>query len=129
MCTQLRIGSYPPGYIRKPAIWLRVMRRLRSAVASAQCDQSLRCQRKKSSGPLLPNKHPVNTDQTGQMHRLIRIHHECEGGIEKSVLRITFLHHEACRLMTNGDSKKWIFLFHPHTNNGFFFVLTTVFFI
>ena len=32
-----------------------------------------------------------------------RIHHECEGGIENSVLRITVCHHEACRVMTNGD--------------------------
>ena len=48
---------------------------------------------------------------------IIRIHHECEGGIEKSVLRNTNLHHKACRVMTNGDREGWIFLFHPHTNN------------
>ena len=46
----------------------------------------------------------------------IRIHHECEGGIEKSVGRITDLHHEAC--------EGQIFLSHPKTNNGFFFMLT-----
>ena len=34
---------------------------------------------------------------------IIRICHECESGIEKSVLRITDWHHEACRVMTNGD--------------------------
>ena len=50
----------------------------------------------------------------------IRIHHEYEGGIEKSVLRITDWHQEACRVMTNGDHKGQIFLSHPHTNNGFF---------
>ena len=33
----------------------------------------------------------------------IRNHHECEGGIEKSIQRITLWHHEACRVMTNGD--------------------------
>ena len=33
----------------------------------------------------------------------IRIHHKCEGGIEKSVLKITNWHYEACRVMTNGD--------------------------
>ena len=33
----------------------------------------------------------------------IRIHNECEGRIEKSVPRITIWHHEACRVMTNGD--------------------------
>ena len=54
----------------------------------------------------------------------IRINHECEGGIEKSVLRITVWHHEACRVMTNSDQEGWIFLSHPHTNNGFFFFLT-----
>ena len=54
-------------------------------------------------------------------HKLaIRIYHECEGGIEKSVPRITDWHHEACRVMTIDDHKGWIFLSHPHTNNGFF---------
>ena len=46
----------------------------------------------------------------------IRIYHECEGRIEKSVTR-----------MTNGDPKGQFFLFYPHTNNGFFFLLTTDF--
>ena len=57
----------------------------------------------------------------------MRIYHECEGRIELSVPRITVWHHEACRVMTNGDPEGRIFLFHPHTNNGFFFLLTTVF--
>ena len=39
----------------------------------------------------------------------IRIHHECESGIEKSVPRITDWHHEACRVMSNGDHEGWIF--------------------
>ena len=55
----------------------------------------------------------------------IRIHHECEGGIEKSVLRITDWHHEACQVMTNADREGQIFLSHPHTNNRLFFLLTT----
>ena len=29
--------------------------------------------------------------------------------------------------MTNGDPEGWIFLSYPHTNNGLFFLLTTVF--
>ena len=37
--------------------------------------------------------------------------------------RITVWHHEACRVMTNGDPEGWIFLSHPYTNNGFFFLL------
>ena len=49
----------------------------------------------------------------------------CEGGIEKSVFRITDWNHEACRAMTNGDHEGQIFLSHPHRNNGFFFLLTT----
>ena len=55
---------------------------------------------------------------------IIRIHHECEGSIEKSVSRITNWHHEACRVMINGDREGRIFLSHPHMNNGFFFLLT-----
>ena len=34
---------------------------------------------------------------------IIRIYHECAGGIEKYVPRITVWHHEACRVTTNGD--------------------------
>ena len=34
---------------------------------------------------------------------LIRIYNEYEGKIEKSVSRIIVWHHEACRVMTNGD--------------------------
>ena len=47
------------------------------------------------------------------LHELIRytsIYHECEDRIEKSVLRITVWHHEACRVMTNGDAEGQIFL-------------------
>ena len=33
----------------------------------------------------------------------IKIYHKCEGRIEKSVPRIAIWHHEACRLMANGD--------------------------
>ena len=55
----------------------------------------------------------------------ITMYHECEGGIEKSVPRITDLHHETCLVMTIGDLEGRIFLFHPHMNNGFFFLLTT----
>ena len=53
----------------------------------------------------------------------IRIYHEYENGIEKSVPRITVWHHEACRVITNNDPEGRIFLFHSHTNNGCFFLL------
>ena len=56
-----------------------------------------------------------------------RIYHECEGRIEKSVPRIAVWHHEASRMMTNGDSEGGIFLSDHHTNNGLFFLLTTVY--
>ena len=49
--------------------------------------------------------------------------------IEKSITRIAVWHHEACRVMTNGDPGGQIFISYPHTNNGFFFLLTTVLFI
>ena len=35
----------------------------------------------------------------------IRTYHECGVRIEKSVPRIAVWHHEACRVMTNGDPK------------------------
>ena len=39
----------------------------------------------------------------------ISISHECEGGIEKTVSRIIYWHHEACRVMTNVDPEGHIF--------------------
>ena len=56
----------------------------------------------------------------------IRRYHECEGRIEKSVPRIAVWHHVAFRVMTNVDLEGRIFLSYPHTNNGFFFLLTTL---
>ena len=50
-----------------------------------------------------------------------RIYGEC--GIEKSVLRITDWHQEACQVMTNCERKGRIILSNPHMNNGFFFLL------
>ena len=40
---------------------------------------------------------------------IIRIYHESEGRIEKSLPRIAVWHHEACRVMTNGDPKGLIY--------------------
>ena len=62
-----------------------------------------------------------------QIHKNnIRIYHEFGGKIEKSVPGNALWHHEACRVMTNGDPEGRIFLSYPHMNNGFFFLLTTV---
>ena len=44
------------------------------------------------------------------IEEIIRIHHECEGRIEKSAPRMTVWHHEACRVMTNSDPEGQIFL-------------------
>ena len=53
------------------------------------------------------------TDELG-ICNTIRIYHECEGGIEKSVQRISIWLNGACRLMTNGDREGRIFLSHHH---------------
>ena len=52
----------------------------------------------------------------GPVSSIIRIHHECEGGIEISVPMITDWHHEACRVMANGDREVRNFLFHLHVH-------------
>ena len=48
------------------------------------------------------------------------MNHDCEGGIEKSVTRITVWHHEDCQLMTNGVLEGQIFLSNPDKNNVFY---------
>ena len=53
----------------------------------------------------------------GAMVGIIRIYHECEGRIEKSVLRIIDWHYEACQMMTIGDQEGQVFLSHHHTIN------------
>ena len=50
---------------------------------------------------------------------IIRIYHECEGRIEKSVPKINNWHLKACRVMTNGDRGGRIFLSHPHNHDRF----------
>ena len=73
------------------------------------------------SAPLLFTNHRIQVF-SGEAH--IRIYHECEVGIEQFILRITDWHHEAYQVMTNRDCEGRIFLSHPHTNNGFFFLFT-----
>ena len=64
----------------------------------------------------------VQSNVSGRLAFLLNIrnYYECEGRIEKSVPRIAVWHHEACRVMTNGDPEGRIFLSHPHTNIGLF---------
>ena len=61
--------------------------------------------------------------------KTIRIHHECEGGIEKPIPAIIVWHKEACQVMTNGDREGHIFLSHPHTKNKILFLLTSSYLI
>ena len=49
------------------------------------------------------HKHRIRISDIFIAGKNIRIYHECEDGIEKSVPRITDWHHEACRVMTNDD--------------------------
>ena len=57
--------------------------------------------------------------------KIIRIYHECEGGIEKNRPKDHWL---ASRGLPS-DDKRWSqgtdFLSHPKTNNEVFFLLTT----
>ena len=48
-------------------------RRLRSAWASAQSDQRLRCPHEEALGAWLYLEHTAKTDQTGQMPKLIGV--------------------------------------------------------
>ena len=64
------------------------------------------------------------TLQMSHVSNIIRIYQECEGGIEKSVPRITIWHHEACQAFTNGETEGQIFLSHSHTNSVFIFLLS-----
>ena len=45
----------------------------------------------------------------GHLRWTIRIYHKCEDRIEKSFPRIAVWHHEACRVMANGDPEGRIF--------------------
>ena len=46
----------------KPTMWLCAQRRLRSAWASAQSDQSLRCPHEETLGPKLPIERSEDSD-------------------------------------------------------------------
>ena len=64
------------------------------------------------SKPIVSN-HKEELISAQRVESSIRIYHECEGWIEKSVPRIAVWHQEACRLMTNGDPEGRIFLSYP----------------
>ena len=55
----------------KPTNGLCVQRRLGSAWASAQSDQSLRCLHEETLGPQLPIERTAKSDETGRMPRTI----------------------------------------------------------
>ena len=69
--------------------------------------------------------HRIICTSDGVWHGVhIRIYHECEGRIEKSVPRIDVWHHEWWQTVIHEGQ---IFLSYHHTNNDSFFLLTTVF--
>ena len=89
---------------------------------------------------MIPNNIRIYDECEGRIEksvpRIAAWHHEAcrvmtdgdlDGRIEKSVQRIAAWHHEACRVMTDGDLEGRIFLSYPHTHHRLFFVLTTVF--
>ena len=47
----------------------------------------------------------IRTDRIGKIKITIRILHECQVWIDKSVPRVTFWHHEARRVMPNCDPR------------------------
>ena len=55
----------------------------------------------------------------------IRIHHKCEGGIEKICPKINDWQHKACQVMTNYDCEEWIFLFYSTLTRKMDYVLLT----
>ena len=57
--------------LTKPTKWLCAQRRLRSALVSAQSDQSLLCAQSVAKGPSFLYADSEDSDQTGQMPRLI----------------------------------------------------------
>ena len=77
------------------------------------------------SGDQIPFNYLFQECEWNRHTQKIRIYHECEGRIEQSVPRIAVWHHEACRVMTNGDPEGRILLSYPHTNNGFVSLLTS----
>ena len=54
----------------KPTMWLCAQRRLRSAWASAQSDQSSLCAQWVAKGPSFLHADSEDSDQTGRMPRL-----------------------------------------------------------
>ena len=63
--------TFEPPHDKTNKLWLCAQRRLRSAWASAQSDQSLRSPHEESLGPYQPIERTAKTDQTGWMPRLI----------------------------------------------------------
>ena len=58
----------------------------------------------------------------------MRIHQECDGWIAKFRPKDHRLVSEGLSSDDNGDLEGQIFIFHVHTNNGFFFLLTIEFY-
>ena len=72
---------------------------------------------------------PIENDSSTKhlYQKNVRIYHKCEGRIEKSVPRIAVWHHEACRMMTNGDPEGRFFLSYLTRMMDSLFLHTIVF--
>ena len=62
------------------------------------------------SGDQIPFNYLFQECEWNRHTQKIRIYQECGGRIEQSVPRIAVWHHEACRVMTNGDPEGLILL-------------------
>ena len=64
----------------------------------------MHCEISYTEGKCNENRHV----RLAPLSKTIRIHHECEGNIEKSALMITDWHHEACQVMASNLRKMGI---------------------
>ena len=134
----------------KPTKWLCAQRRLRSAWASAQSDQSSLCTQWVAKDPSFLHADSKDSDQTGRMPRLIWVfagrtchfvgfvmrrlnYKEADKDyknvlwaweIEKSVWGSLFGIRRLCQVMPNSDPEGQIFLSAPMTYDRFFFLHT-----
>ena len=89
----------------KPTKWLCVQRKLRSAWASAQSDQSLRSPHEESLGPSYPLSASEDADQTGRIwayagRTLILLVLSCHGSNALRYMHTCFIHHSVCVLQS-----------------------------
>ena len=109
---------------------LCAQRRLTSAWASAQSDQSLRCPHEETLGPELPIEHKVKTELSLCWRHVILLVLSCGGSnvngcsvwIQNCVMRVAVLHHMACRVVPNSHPiTSWDGIFNWHSMKSLYF--------